>query len=185
MTKLIPLRGKYGRGKFTTVDDKDYECLSSQKWFLRKSHNNFYVSRSTNGRLTDMHRMIVNPPKRMTVDHANGNTLDNRRENLRIASQSQNNSNKNAPNVPKTSKYKGVFWSKDNHHWKAMATLDGKTYGAGSYTDEVHAAMAYNALALRIHGEFAKLNGIPSEYVGTNPESTRLLHGKRRNNKNP
>ena len=89
------------RGKEAIVDDDDYEMLMEHKWHAHKQLNNkFYVERKSpidsNGKrkIIRMHRVITNAPKGMQVDHINGNTLDNRKENLRICTNQQNGMNR-------------------------------------------------------------------------------------------
>ena len=107
-----------------------------------------------------MHRLIMNPPKGMVVDHINGNGLDNRRCNLRICTQAENsrNSRKHADG---RSRFIGVHPHRDK--WDAVVTRQGKTHYAGSFDDEVEAAKARDRLALELHGQFARLNFPPQD----------------------
>jgi len=102
-----------------------------------------------------MHRMIMQPPEGMVVDHINGNGLDNRRCNLRICTQEQNARN-NAPKGNGASRFKGVFPC--GKKWGAKVTHRKKTHRLGVFADEVEAAKARDRLALKLHGEFARLN---------------------------
>ena len=99
------------RGKVALVDDRDYGYLMQWKWYAHKSYDAFYVRRNipVNGKEKDkrMHRIIMCVPKGMFVDHINHNTLDNRRENLRICTQSQNSHNA-VLSTRNSSGYKGV-----------------------------------------------------------------------------
>jgi hypothetical protein len=113
-----------------------------------------------------MHRLIMgladDDPRQ--VDHANGDRSDNRRSNLRIATQSQNlgNSRKRAGT---TSRYKGVSWHKQNKKWVAYIGVDGSLHHLGCFTSEEAAARAYNRAARAAWGDFACLNDVPPRLV--------------------
>ena len=85
---------KLSKGKYALVDDKDYDQLSKVSWHF----NDLYATRGlvSDGKLKTiyLHRFIANTPKGMETDHINQNKLDNRRENLRICTSSQNRTNK-------------------------------------------------------------------------------------------
>lgn len=85
-----------------------------------------------------------------------GDTLDNRRCNLRIATHSQNNCNQRKTRG--ISQYKGVYFYKNYGNWRAQIQIDGKMKFIGYYSNEIEAARAYNEAAVKKHGEFAKLN---------------------------
>ena len=163
MTKQIPLGGKHGQGKFALVDDEDYERLSKYNWYT----GNGYALRCeiVNGRKKDyrMHREVLCLPddSPLMPDHKNHDKLDNRKENLRIATQKENSRNSRAPNMPKDSKYKGVIWSKKDGLWSSVIVADGKQFWHGLYTTQREAAIAYNEAAVQRFGEFAFLNKIP------------------------
>src|SRR5437867_12616129 len=95
--KCIELRGKWGKGKYTMVDDADFAWLNQWRWYF-DPHNGYVVRRSNYQRIY-MHRLILNPPKGRIGDHANGNKLDHQRSNLRICTYSQNNANCHKCNV--------------------------------------------------------------------------------------
>jgi hypothetical protein len=102
--------------------------------------------------------MIMNPPKDKIVDHRNGESLDNRKENLRIAEHWQNCCNKRINRKDKTSKYKGVGFNKRLKKWQANIHCKGKRIYLGLFENEVDAAKAYDTAAQVYHGEFAVLN---------------------------
>jgi hypothetical protein len=151
MTKIITLT----KGKFTLVDDDNYEELSKYKW---QYHSLGYAIRSTPSVLGKqghmfMHREIMHTPIGMQTDHINGNKLDNRKINLRVCSVSENHMNaKKSSN--KTSGYKGVCWDKYNNKWKAYI---GKKH-LGVFTMPEIGARVYDEEAKRLFGKFAKLN---------------------------
>ena len=93
------------------------------------------------------------------IDHVNGDGLDNRRCNLRIATRSQNQMNRK-PKRGASSRYKGVFWSDDHKKWQSAAQLNKERYHLGFYNGEEEAAKAYNVFAAQHFGEYARLNEV-------------------------
>lgn len=91
------------------------------------------------------------------ADHKNRNILDNRRSNLRVASNMQNQANR-LKTKRSTSGYKGVSWFKHLGKWRADIQKDGKLRYLGHFSDKVEAAKAYDRAALELFGEFALLN---------------------------
>lgn len=126
-----------------------------------------YAEFSDDGKRVRLHKILCPSPEGMFTDHVNGDKLDNRRCNLRSASISQ--SNVNRPYLrPKTSKYRGVseYYCTSRHgkryrYWRATICRDYKWITLGTRKSEEECAALYNEAALRLHGEFAKLNTIP------------------------
>lgn len=149
---------KLTQGKYTIVDDEDFVELSRYKW----QHNAKYASRSinVNGEIIKeyMHRRIMKAPNGQNIDHKNRNRLDNRKENLRFATVSQNKAN--GVKTRGTSKYKGVCWNKISFRWQAGIVHEGKSFYLGLFKDEERAARAYNVAARQYFGEFANPNTI-------------------------
>jgi len=100
----------------------------------------------------------MKPPKDLLVDHRFGNTLDNRRANLRIATRSQNNCNRRIDKSKCSSRYYGVYYEKQKRKWIARINYKGKRLRLGNFDNEIDAAKAYDAAAKKYHGEFARLN---------------------------
>lgn len=103
-----------------------------------------------------MHRLLVGAERGIEVDHKNRDGLDCRRENLRVATRSQNASN--SPSIGGTSKYKGVNWHRARGKWAAYIKHNMVRKYLGLFLSEQDAACAYDAAAIRMHGEFAYLN---------------------------
>lgn len=164
MSKEIEL----SQGYKAIVDDEDFEYLSQFEWNARVVSGTQYAKRSFKvdgkGTTVNMHREIMKCPKNMMVDHINGNGLDNRKENLRICTRSQNLMNSQNPKDAKTSKYKGVCFNKQTKTngkvWRSEIRLNKKAIFLGAFYEEKDAAKAYNEAALKYFGEFAKINEI-------------------------
>lgn len=91
------------------------------------------------------------------VDHKDGDKLNNREMNLRVATNGQNIANSRSRKGASSS-YLGVHWHKQNMNWVVAITKDYQQVHLGSFWDEVEAAHAYDAAARAIHGEFARVN---------------------------
>lgn len=154
-------RIQLSNGGFAKVDSDDFEWLSKYTWRWIKPRNIYYVvtgiwikKQSVHSR---MHRFIMNANKGDIVDHVNGNGLDNRKKNLRIVTNAQNCQNQ-APQVNKSSKYKGVSWFKKNRKWISyIGSREKRTY-LGSFSSEIDAALAYDKKAKELFGCYARLN---------------------------
>lgn len=179
--KLIELSGSYGSkiGNYAQVDDEDYEYLNQWKWHTKKHGNTYYVRRTVTTtvdvrkqifRGVFMHRLLLNltDPNRI-VDHKDRNGLNNQKNNIREVTHSQNTANSKRSKKCTNSKYIGVerseYIKKDGTtsvYWRAMCTKKGK-YCAVKTKTEVEAALAYNEMAIKIHGTYARLNIIDGE----------------------
>jgi hypothetical protein len=153
-------RIKLTKGQYTIVDVEDYPKLAGDEWqFYESESKNFYAVRLDKNKLVKMHREIMNNPVGLFVDHKNGNGLDNRKKNLRIATPAQNNYNSRKRGGNVSSKYKGVSKIKKNNRWRAYITIAGpKQKHLGYFDNEIEAAKAYDGAAKELFGEFARLN---------------------------
>lgn len=119
-----------------------------------------YAAITVHGQSVPLHRIIA---KRMGldlsehIDHINGNELDNRRENLRSATNAENLMNQKLCSN-NTSGFKGVIWRKDRNKWQAKIMVHGKTQHLGYSNCKIEAAKAYDNAARELFGEFARLN---------------------------
>ena len=153
--KRIPLT----QGKFTLVDDQDFDLVSRFSWYTMRSYETLFYARAVlSGRSRIfMHRLILDAPNGLVVDHVNRDGLDNRRTNIRICTMSENMRNQTR-HRDGSSKFKGVSWDQDRGKWRASLRVNGKTYNLGRYFSEEKAAMAYDKFALEQFGEFARVN---------------------------
>ena len=144
------------------IDDDDYEKIKDYKWNVLKKSNGIYII--CTARTADrkrhtlrMQRVIMNCNSGMDVDHVNGNTLDNRKSNLRICTHTENMRNMSKrKNV--TSVYKGVYFNKSRNKWTASIRINGTLKHLGHYKTEDQAAISYNISAVKYFGEFARPN---------------------------
>lgn len=156
------------KGFSILCDDEDYDRLSAFRWY---AHNNGErgrknkVPRPARRRSAHedpkrsvvflVHELLGKPPRGQVVDHINGDVWDNRRCNLRIASIAENCRNQRRPRKA-SGAGKGVHWVKGAWYVKIMC--DGVRYDLASWDNLLAAELAYDSLALFLHGEFASLN---------------------------
>lgn len=144
------------RGKSTVVNLIDFPDLSCWSW----SYNNGYAQRGVrrHGHQIKhyMHRQIMGYPIGREVDHINGDRLDNRRSNLRLATSQQNKRNMGIRS-DNTSGYKGVSWRKQDSKWWAQIMIDGHTRSLGIYDSPEAAALAYSEGAKKYFGDFGRV----------------------------
>lgn len=140
--------------KKALVDD---EFVISGKWSYRKDG---YAFKVINGKGILMHKLILDCPKGLEIDHINGNKLDNRKSNLRIVTRSENCMNTGKRNNTYSSRFKGVSFYKRLGNWTAQVHKDYKRIFLGYFDSEIEAARAYNAKALELYGDKVKLNHV-------------------------
>jgi len=141
------------KGKVATVDAADYEWLSRFRWHATCSRGRYYAATVIDGRSISMHRMIANPGPGEVVDHVDGQSLNNRRANIRTCTPQQNRYNTRPFGK---SPYVGV--SRSGKRWQAKIKHKGRTLFLGYFDDPVEAARARDAAARKYHGKYAWLN---------------------------
>lgn len=143
------------------VDDADFDKVRRWKWQAKQSRNTQYAVRSgwSGGEkiFVMMHCFILGVGPSVIVDHRNGNGLDNRRENLRVATNQQNCFNRR-PLPGTSSRFKGVDFYKRNGKWRARIKRDGRLRHLGTFDSEEEAARRYDQEARILFGEFARTN---------------------------
>lgn len=154
MTKEIPL----SRGMIALVDDADFDWLNQWKWHVTAGgYAQRRETKSDGGAYILMHRLIVAAPGGVFADHINHDTLDNRRDNLRLATTAQSIRNTRAWKN-RSSVFKGVRLSRNR--WAAVIQANGTVFNLGFFLTQREAAQAYNEAAIQHHGEFACLNDL-------------------------
>ena len=163
MTKQIPLT----QGKFAIVDDADYDFLMQWKWHYRKDGTiGGHAARKDhkNKPMTVyMHNQLIKCKDGFLPDHKDGNGLNNQRHNLRSVTHSQNSCNKKKRRQKTSSQYKGVHLCKRTLRWLTRIKIKSKQISGGSHVREVDAAIAYNELSKKYHGQYGSLNVITEQ----------------------
>lgn len=151
------------------VDDEDLErCIqyaTNQQnkeglWSVRKKKNTHYASSESNGVFMSLHRFVMNAKEGFDIDHQNHEGLDNRKQNLREATDAQTCQNR--LKTKGKSIYKGV--TVENGKYRATIWIKRKKIYLGMFQNEADAALAYNKAAKLHWGEFANLNAIPNVF---------------------
>jgi len=169
--KLMELKifSKTHGEKTILFDEEDYDIVMSHEWSIWKmkpSRDYLYAAKTVQlgnkkQKTVFLHRLLTNPKEGYHVDHINHNTLDNRRENLRVCLPFQNQRNlRKMTSRETTSEYKGVCFSYKHKSWLSYITVNNKVKNLGAFRTEKLACIAYNEAALKYFGEFANLNKI-------------------------
>jgi hypothetical protein len=155
------------KGEVTIVDDEDFDWLSNFSWYLHTNTNGRKYARCEtypNGVKTTwrMHRVILNAPKSIEVDHIDGNGLNNMKRNLRFCTKSLNHANTPKFRTYKgelpSSKFKGVSWNKNVKRWTAHICVNNECKFLGYFTNEMDAAKEYDRVANLFFGSYSKPN---------------------------
>ncbi len=152
--KLIPLT----KGKFTQVDDEDYDILIERKFYYTSQRVVCNVKENGKWKNVAIHHLILGKPKKgFVIDHINRDPLDNRRCNLRVCTQSNNIMNTTKrPNF--SSKYKGVSYIQKTKKYQSTITINGVQKNLGAFKNEIDAAIKYNEAVIKYFGEYGVLN---------------------------
>ena len=168
MVSTIPYNGHMKKIPLTPegyalVDDEDYAYLSGWAWHKEMlgsgEHKNPYARRGTNlyggiKKTKAMHRLIMGNPTGKEVDHINGDTLDNRRANLRVCTRAENAKNRKI-NRNNTSSYKGVHRHQTGA-WRSRIQVGGKRISLGLFDTPELAHAAYKRAEKEYYGEYAR-----------------------------
>lgn len=143
-----------GNGNYTIVDNDDYDKFNKFKWYLNGSGSVIGRMKRGAGKLFHLHRIIIDAPPDMQVDHINRNRLDNRKVNLRLATQLENNWNQAAQKNCKTG-VKGVYWRPERKRWRAVFRYKGKLIIDKMYKNFDDAVNIRTKTAIEFQKEFA------------------------------
>jgi surface antigen len=150
--RLVPVGRK---GLLAKVDDEDFAHVIMFRWYACKPYKVVYAVRrwQDNGKCRSqyMHTLITGIKG---IDHKNGDGLDCRKDNLRVATDAQNQTN-HGPHCDNPSGERGVSWNKRKRRWQARITKAGKHYWLGLFHDKTEAAETYKTAATLLFGEFA------------------------------
>lgn len=141
----------------TLIDISDIKILTIENNFnaINSHHIKYCIRTGANKKL--LHRLLLDPPSDMVIDHINGNALDNRRENIRVCTISENLKNRKMASHNKSG-FKGVYLDDRKKKYRAVIYSNKKKYSLGSYNTKVEAALAYDLAAIKMHGQFARTN---------------------------
>ena len=148
---------KLSRNKFAIIDDCDFDTINSLKWYCT---NAGYAVHDNPERTILMHRIILDAPEGLEVDHIDGNPLNNQRNNLRLATHQENIRHRANLNKNNSSGVTGVSWFKRDKKWRARIFVDGKEISLGLFNDKHDAITKRNEAVKRFYGQFAHLNKI-------------------------
>ena len=152
-----------GEGEWTIVEPGDYYRFGQFRWSIGGRGRNIYACRTI--RMEDgktkmalLHRAIMEAPPGLLVDHKNGDTWDNRRANLRLATHAENTQNRRKTKSKTSSQFIGVYLEKRSGRWAAKIKHRERCIWLGRFKSETEAAKAYDKAARKYRGEFARLN---------------------------
>lgn len=140
----------------TKIDKDDLEKVKNYQWSIKsckKNIKNYMYVKNTKNKIK-LHQLIMGRKKGYEIDHINHKTLDNRKQNLRFVTHSQNLMN-GKKRIDNTSGYKGVIWDKDNKKWRAQLHINQKHIGLGRFINKQDAINARRKAEKKYFGEFA------------------------------
>lgn len=145
------------KGYVALVSPEDYEYVTQYRWYTNKDvTGKVYACRYAGGKRIYMHRELTKCPAHLVVDHINANSLDNRRENMRVCNKKENQHNRRGYGY---CKYKGVSMaSKTTFRARIYVCPEVGEISLGVYKTADAAALAYDAAALMLFGDYAWLN---------------------------
>lgn len=144
------------RGQIAIIDADDAANIASFRWFAWPTKNgHFYAARCVKRKMLFMHRLILNAPQHLLGDHRDGNSLDNRRANLRLATKGQNCCNRHGLDRNNTSGVRGVMWYKRHRKWTASIRVNGKLHHLGYFPNINDAVEVRKRASREYYGEFS------------------------------
>lgn len=149
------------KGNDVLLDEEDYIRFKNFRIFELQRYPSIYIWENGKRKTYALHRLILDAQKGEMVDHRNQDRLDNRRENLRKCTATQNSANMKLSTL-NTTGFKGVTYKKDFGKYRACIRINKISKHLGYFTTAKEAALVYNKKALEIFGEFAWLNPIPN-----------------------
>lgn len=147
-------------GRSCLIDVADYPLVKGLRWAAIKGRHTYYALippiNNKGTKSVYMHRLLLNAPPHLNVDHINMNGLDNRRSNLRLCTPSQNQANRGACKRIHQIPYKGVY--KAHGKYRAAIVINGRKYQIGESDSAKYAAIMYDAFVREFHGAYGRYN---------------------------
>lgn len=154
---IIPLT----KGFEAIIDAADVNLIAGVNWHSTFAGHKVYARRdiqiSGKWKTVYLHRFIAGAPDYLEVDHIDGDPLNNRRSNLRLATKSENAQNRGASSLNKSG-FKGVCWDSLNKKWRAQIETKGKNKYLGNFSTVEDAYAAYCAANAEMHGDFGRVS---------------------------
>lgn len=154
----ISINNKKDEVFLVEIDPSDFPTYKKYKWSIYNGYVQTNIKDVTGRSSTRrLHQILMNPSSGFMVDHIDLNKLNNRRNNLRICTNAENQRNRVRP-ANNTSGFKGVYFNKGRNKYASQIRYDNKKKFLGYFTSAIDAAKAYDLAAKRIFGQFARLN---------------------------
>jgi len=148
------------KGNEAIIDAESAALVCMHNWYSKPDkHTSYAIRNETFGDRQikiAMHRLIMQAKDGIFVDHINGNGVDNRKENLRLATRGENARNQRI-SVANTSGFKGVSWDKKTDTWQAAIMVNSKTVFLGRFPVLQDACSAYRLASADLHGDFGRV----------------------------
>lgn len=148
------------KGYEAVIDAADVPLVGQYNWCAAVKPHTVYARRTDGStgkeRTVLLHRVLMGEPDGLEVDHRDGDGLNNRRDNLRVATNAQNQHNQRTRN-DNSSGFKGVSWYGRGKKWQVRIKLNGKQRHIGYHATPEEAHAAYAAASERLHGDFGRI----------------------------
>lgn len=149
------------QGYEAVIDAADVHLVEGRNWFARVTHGNAVYAESNlshpRSGQDKLHRIIIGDTPGLQIDHIDGDGLNNRRGNLRLATHSQNMQNRPLFKNNKSG-FKGVSYRKDSKCWRAEILSKGDRHILGKFNCPTAAHFAYVKASRELHGEFGRIS---------------------------
>src|SRR3990167_8201116 len=130
MEAAVPITNRKGQTvAHAIVDEEDLPLVSPYRWWV---DSDGYAAATSDGRKIFMHRLLLNPPNGLETDHFDGDGLNNRRANLRLATHAQNMQNRR-PHAGNRSGQRGVHWDQQTQRWRAQFDIGNRRVHVGRF----------------------------------------------------
>lgn len=142
------------------IDTEDLPLLESYTgaWVVKKDESRGYYAMTSKGQ--SMHRLIMDAPRNLVVDHINHNTIDNRKSQLRLSTARDNARNRKGASKLNKSGIRGVGWCPNLGKWRAVIYVNGRNTHLGYYEDKYEAGRVSTKARLHYFGS-ACVNRVP------------------------